>query len=479
MAKTFNPYGQSRVPTSYTENTEKMGSAPSFGIYVAIVKSNKDPQNMGRLRVYIPEFGGNPEDEKKWISVSYASPFAGSTSIFDQGSNVENYEDTIKSYGFWAVPPDVDSRVLVGFSAGKIEEGYWFACLYQRGTQVSVPGIPAKSTYGGDNKPAAPKNKKDLNPDLEKYVEHKPMSDALKKQGLEKDPIRGTTTSSATRETPSKVVGILTPGQHQFVMDDGDAQGKNKLIRLRTTNGTQILLDDTEGHIYLITKNGGNWIELSADGRVHIYGAGDVSVRSEANINFYANKDINIDAGNAVNIRTNMGNINLDSAADINTLAAYNTKITSVISSNIASGVTHIEQAGQIHMNGPTAATADRIKPYLLGTNQGVLTSICSTVPEREPWAGHSGSVNSKGKGNQKISDDPKPDQQPRQPRLNETPSPIITANAKGEIVSLAQARTSDTAVKFIKQANGYSPVNVQDGSGQSGGFGSTIIPKE
>ena len=114
-----NPYGNARVPKSYDENNNAGGKAKSPGVYLGVVKQNNDPQNMGRLKVYIKEFGGDPEIETSWISVSYASPFAGSTSIYEQGANVKEYDDTMKSYGFWAVPPDLDAQVLVAFNAGK------------------------------------------------------------------------------------------------------------------------------------------------------------------------------------------------------------------------------------------------------------------------------------------------------------------------------------------------------------------------
>lgn len=478
MARVGKPFGQKTAPANY--RNDSAGSMRSPGVYVGIVKKNDDPQNMGRLQVHIPAFGGDPENPDTWISVSYASPFAGSTSIFDQGANVEEYEDTIKSYGFWAVPPDIDARVLVAFAdGGKIDLGYWFACLFQRGTQVSVPGIPAKRTYGGDNKPAAPKNKRDLNPDLEKYVEHKPMSDALKKQGLAEDNLRGTTTSGATRESPSRVTGLLTPGQHQFVMDDGDKEGNNRLIRLRTTNGTQLLLDDVAGHVYVVSKNGESWLELSADGQIHVYGSSNVNIRSQANINLYADNNINIEAGNAVNIKTTTGSIKMESGNELSTFASTNTKITSLETSNINSGVAHYETAGVIHMNGPVADFHSPIEPYELTVNQGVTQSICSVVPEHEPWAGHSGSINPVGVGNQQMQEDPAPEKTPRLPKTGESPAPILKEELPQDqlptIKTLDEVKTSPEAVMCIKESNGYSPVNVNDGPGQSVGYGSVV----
>lgn len=470
----MNPLGQKKVPQNYAGNTNNKGIASSPGIYVGVVKRNDDSQNMGRLQVWVEEFGGDPDEESAWISVSYASPFGGSTSIYEQGTNVKEYSDTMKSYGFWAVPPDLEARVLIGFAAGKLDKGYWFACLFQRGTQVSIPGIPAKNTWSGENKPAAPKNKKDSDADLEKYVEHKPMSDALTQQGLVDDPIRGTTSSSVTRETPSKVIGLLTPGQHQFVMDDGDKDGNSKLIRLRTTNGTQLLLDDTSGHVYIISKAGESWLELSADGRIHIYGSKDISIRTQENLNFYADKDINIESGANINIKA-ANDIQVEAGANVKTLAGVDTTITSISTSNINSNIAHYETAGIIHMNGPYAAITESFVLNSLIVNQGVTESVCTTVPEHEPWHGHSGSISPVGPGNQQMQADPAPSKTPRQPEPNEEAAPISKRPADATEVPLNEAVTSEDAQAKIKENNKYVPVNYDDGEGQSGGFASNI----
>lgn len=479
-AKVGKPLGQKRAPDYYNDNIT--GTMRNPGIYIGVVKKNDDDQHMGRLQVWIEQWGGDPEDEESWISVGYASPFAGTTSIFDQGQNYSEYEDTIKSYGWWAVPPDLDTRVLVAFNdGGNVEKGYWFACLYQRNTQISVPGIPSKKTYDGENIPAAPKNKKDPDTDLEKYVTHKPVMQALSIQGLENDPVRGLTSSSAMRESPSRVTGLLTPGQHQFVMDDGDKDGQNRLIRLRTVGGTQILLDDVAGHVYLISKKGKNWIELDADGRIHMYADEDISIHSQANINLYADKNVNIEAGQNINLKANAANIKLEAGNEISSYATTNTKITSGETSNINSQVGHYETAGVIHMNGPVAEAHSVIETYELLVNQGITQSICTVVPEHEPWAGHSGSINPNGLGNQQMQQDPAPGQNPRQPGPNEQAAPVESRiEFPNELqVNLSGATTSAAAQDAIKESNGFSPVIVKDGNGGSAGFGSPIITND
>jgi hypothetical protein len=476
VTKVAGAYGQARTPSNYSNTaTNSMGVASSTGVYIGIVKNNKDPQNMGRLQVWIPDMGGNPEDPNNWQSVAYASPFGGSTSIFDQGANVKEYSDTMKSYGLWFGSPDIDTHVLVTFAGGRLDKGYWFACLFQRGTQVSIPGIPAKNTYAGENVPAAPKNKKDDDPDLEKYVEHKPMHDALKKQGLEKDSLRGLTSSGATRESPSKVFGLLTPGQHQFVLDDGDKDGKNKQIRLRTTNGVQLLLDDTSGHVYIISKDGENWLELSNDGQVHIYGSKDINIRSEANINLRADKSVNIEAKENIQLKAGK-NIALEANENVSTNAAKDTLITSGDTSNISSVSGHYETAGVIHMNGPAAEQASVLELNTLPVNQSVKESICTTVPEHEPWAAHTGEINPTGAGNKQMKEDPAPEQQSRQPEEGEQGAPVDTSKSeKAEEVPVEDAAASDKTIDMIKDENGFSPVATDDADGQSAGFGSEV----
>lgn len=473
--------GQGSVGTAYrTGASDNTGVSSPTGIYIGFVKKTDDNQEMGRLKVYIKEFGGNPDTEESWISVSYASPFAGSTSLFDQGANVTEYSDTIKSYGMWMVPPDLETRVLVAFVNGKIDLGYWFACLFQRGTQVSIPGIAAGKTYDGENIPAAPKNKRDQDPDNRKYVTHKPMYDALRRQGLETDLSRGLSSSSVMRESPSKVMGILTPGQHQFVLDDGDKDGNSRLIRFRTTNGVQLLLDDTAGHIYLVTKNGESWIEISADGQIHLYGSSDINIRSEANINIRADKDVNIEAGNNVNIKAVSDSVKLEAGKDITTLATSDTKITSQGTSNINSQIAHYETAGVIHMNGPAAAPAAAITVNNLVVNQGVTESVCTVVPEHEPWSGHAGSINPVGVGNIQSRKDPAPGQTPRTPVESDTGAQVsMKTPAPAEQMSVKTASCSAAMYSVIKEENGYSPVAVSDAGGASVGYGSELKTSE
>ena len=115
-----------------------------------------------------------------------------------------------------------------------------------------------------------------------------PFAETLLKQGLSADDMRGNTSSSARRESPSQVFGISTPGRkdigttkqpvgakdsgatdhvvrktgHTFVMDDGAEDGTNQLTRLRTASGHQLLMHDTEGVVYIANGSGNAYIEM-------------------------------------------------------------------------------------------------------------------------------------------------------------------------------------------------------------------------
>ena len=191
-------------------------------------------------------------------------------------------------------------------------------------------------------------------------------------QGLAFDFIRGSTSASSVRENPSQVFGISTPGRltsfanvklseeviseirsylnnpqqnpssqtnlekllgcsyrtggHQFVMDDGSISGQDQGIRIRTTGGNEILMDDTNGQIYIINGPGTAWIELSPSGFVDIYSSNDYSVRSQGNINFHADKNIYLNAAESVEIHSGK-DIFIESDGAVTSLSSKGVKL--------------------------------------------------------------------------------------------------------------------------------------------------------
>lgn len=384
-------------------------------IQFAEVMDNTDGSKMGRLRVYIVGSRGNKLDQNNWRTVSWSSPFAGATNLDDtikggEGKpedKIENsYQATQRSYGMWMTPPDIGNIVIVAFVDGNENMGVCLGCMFQPGINHMIPGIAKGATFGEDSPlvPVAEANRKsdEVNNNYSLYkskpntidsvrrAKHDPLFESLTDQGLENDNIRGLTDSSARRESPSQVFGFLTPGGHQFVMDDAS----QKHIRLRTIGGSQILLDDTNNTIYVINSQGTGWVEITNQGKIEVWGADSISLRSEKDVNIRADRDLNLESGRHVNIRArytdennqptstktltptkgnvhiqtagsfkvtsgtdNTDNIDMSTTGSTNVYSGVDLKLTQLGSSHINSGTTHRETAangsGRIDMNSP------------------------------------------------------------------------------------------------------------------------------
>lgn len=321
------------------------------GPYVGIVKSNIDPTRMGRLSVLIPSLANtlNP-NTGQLVVCEYLSPFYGAkTTKYLSEDKPYDFKGSQHSYGMWMVPPDIDTKVLVIFAEGRVEQAFWIGCIQDPLINHMIPGIAAsdqtglsegtdedskESVYGSNTVPAGEINRATLNrvgnrssnPNVRKPIH--PFAETLRQQGLIQDEIRGTTTSTARRESPSQVFGISTPGRrdptgkeqtvgvsgskhkekidrltgHTFVMDDGDINGRNQLIRFRSASGHQILLNDTAGVVYIANGSGNAWMEFSGDGSIDIYSAGSVAVRSSGNMDFHSDANINMYAREKIKI---------------------------------------------------------------------------------------------------------------------------------------------------------------------------------
>lgn len=430
-------------------------SAPLNNVYIGFVKALDDKQRMGRLKVWIPELGGEPTDEGSWYTCNYASPFAGATNVFDN-TNGDRWEDTQRSYGFWFVPPDIENEVLVCFINGDPGRGIWFACLYQQNMDNMVPGIPGNN--GEVGLPVAEYNKLKVsgNVNIETVTRpiYGPLADQLATQGLDKDDVRGISSSGARRNNPINAsYGILTPGGTQVVLDDNP---QNRFLRLRTRNGAQILINDSIGNIYMNSRDGKNWIEMAAGGEIDIYAMNDISIRSQNNLNIRADLDVNIEAGRNINIKARndgntsvisgnstvgtggivkvygVGDVNISSAENVHVRADKDMGITakrnrydySYQNYDIkAGGYMHISSnadmaiktpsdmlmaANMIHLNGPptpdSVPAPDAQEPYDLIQKDNFVESdavfkfitrrtILYRLPFHEPFDGHAAQI--------------------------------------------------------------------------------------
>ena len=349
-------YLKGDASTSKAPGGDKSWTGQNPGPYLGVVKGNIDPTRMGRLKVHIPSLAKTSDpSENQLITCEYLAPFYGAKGgKYAKGAGIE-YADSQHSYGMWMVPPDLETKVLVIFAEGKMEQAYWMGCVQEPYTNHMMPGIASstntndaldgtfegadagfqddkQSKYGSLNVPSGELNRNRQGAlqngnyeSLPKPIH--PFAETLLQQGLSADDIRGNTSSSARRETPSQVFGISTPGRkdttttkekvgtkdsgardyvtrktgHTFVMDDGAEDGTNQLTRLRTASGHQLLMHDTEGVVYLANGSGKAFIEMDRDGTISVYSDGGINMRSGRDFNVHSDMNINFHAKGQIN----------------------------------------------------------------------------------------------------------------------------------------------------------------------------------
>lgn len=402
-----------------SENSEKRtkdgsgGKTDGPGPFLAKVKNHLDGEYMGRLEVELLKNnseGNSTETSGQLVTVSYLSPFYGVTPFKGTSEN-EGGQNSQNSYGFWMIPPDIDTTVLVIFAEGNKGQGFWIGCVQDTYMNFMTPG--RASTGFNEESPGELRPVTEYNKRTETGAGNNPTqfikpcdADAcamLERGGLMGDPIRGHTSSSARRETPSMVFGWSTPGPADwrdgspkvdygeefgktqvpfnrfggstFVMDDGDpsmyrtsapsegpsayaslANGgnplypANELVRIRTRTGHQVLMHNSED-LLLIQHGNGTMIEMTAGGKIDIYATDSVNVHATTDINLKADRNVNIEAGSAVNIKSGT-NTNIQSGSEMNLKVGADGKIT-------AGGTLWLDGGPNVQLNsGGSAASA-------------------------------------------------------------------------------------------------------------------------
>jgi len=363
------------APKSY--KFDRGGAITEFGPFIGVIKNNVDPSLSGRVQVYIEQFSGeNEEDKSLWRTVSYVPPFYGTTPVNNNsGSQGDgNYRGNPQSYGFWFTPPDLGTRVICFFVAGDPNQGYYVGCVPEPGVTHMLPAIGASDAFtsgtsaeqsaiagaGATQVPVVEINSEneELYEDPKFSTQPKPIHGyqfaTFAAQGLLGDTTRGPITSTAQRESPSRVFGMSTPGRpvyqggitddqireqvdsdtlsredlkiegrrggHTILMDDGDLSGNDNLIRIRTSKGHQITMSDDQDCFYITHANGKSWIEFGSEGTLDVFSTNSVNVRTEGTINLHADADININAGENINMYS--GNVNVTGTEGTNLMSS-------------------------------------------------------------------------------------------------------------------------------------------------------------
>ena len=455
---------------------DRGGKPAEMGPFIGTVMNNVDPIRTGRLQVRIQQFASGSDDNPQlWRWVNYLPPFYGVTEKTSSKTGAGTYPGNQQSYGMWFTPPDIGTDVLCFFVEGDPSQGYYVGCVINNALNHMIPAIGAapQSQYVTQNAtqaayfanaPQLPvteintdNNQIDGNTrffDQKKPV-HSYQSAVFFQQGLANDPERGPIISNAQRESPSTVYGVSTPGRpiyrgldskniqqklaegkvtpeqakvlgriggHTLVMDDGDLENNNALVRLRTSKGHQIMMNDSENFFYIIHANGQTWIELGQEGTVDIFSTNSVNVRTRGTINLHADKDINMFAGGNINMKsnaaTNIGAVTTLSMASQGDMTLYSQTTVGVRSDGTLalqsqsggswSGGSGLKfQASRIDLNGGGAASVAIPRLYPKTTLNDTtfdnstgwqvkpngLESIVTRAPTHEPYPYHNQGV--------------------------------------------------------------------------------------
>ena len=333
------------------------GSTPTSGGAVrrtvpilGVVKKTVDEFRMGRVWVYLFNNSGvDADDPLNWEQVEPLLPYFG-FNYNTSGTGTDQYGDITNnstSWGMWGSPPEIGSTVVCIWPEGKPDVGYYIGVVPRPGTLRMVPGIGTTSSgivpnaaeaesYGGAKTlPVINANWNNTDSkEIDKLLNapspaHNYAAASYWAQGTLKDEQRGPLTTSAERESPSRVGwGISTPGKpiygsgaqentiisrqggHTLVMDDGNIDGRDTVIRIRTSGGHQIIMRDDDGQEHMtIMHSSGHYIELGASGTVDVWADNSVNIATNGDLNLHADGDVNINAGKNIRLRADEGSV--------------------------------------------------------------------------------------------------------------------------------------------------------------------------
>lgn len=456
---------------------------------VGRVVDTNDPNQMGRIRVYMPNLDRDTSLVGDIPFAMYCSPFGGHNQVQSRGPETDTFTPGPVAYGMFSIPK-VGTDVIVACLDGNPQYRVWFGTLtgmYLAHTMphgrfiFDTPGQPTGTLDGPLSSTESPieptysnlteqftrtdgiaSNDEAVNTTPRKNFEYRSRGMDYQAAGLglrqknnptqqisniadnrnfsftEEDGkefkngnyTQGYAQSRIEPDIPydpnlvdggvnldPQVYSQTTPGFHAFAMDD---RPENCRIRLRTSSGHTIIMDDTNERIYISTAEGNAWVEMDQSGNVDIYSARRVSIRAEL--------DVNIVTEGAFRVTAKAG-IHLNTSGDLRTTALGNTEITTTGQTNIqsqddisiqtqnsiqvlaetslnltSSGSTNINSSSDaafssdgtlnfnaggdvlitgsdIELNGPTAASAATATP-----NETKEAYLANRVPEHEPW---------------------------------------------------------------------------------------------
>lgn len=315
--------------------------AANFGCSMGVVVDTDDPLQQGRLRIYCPDLNDDPKKVQHLPWAVYVSPFGGSirNASHTKGHDPDNATTTgTTQYGFWGIP-EKGANVLVTCVNGDPRRRVWLGCIYEHqevgglfggiydwGDEVDGPFCAPTPQFPNErhkmeplysNQGKAFQEKRDsrewktravdysgmVNVDQGNYGTHSQLSSGEKDSWVrEKLGAMGydwTSFKNLGAHLASKVFGFMSPGLHSISFDDRPFSSR---IRLRTTAGHQIIMDDTNERIYVSTYEGNSWVELDTNGNIDVYSDRRISFRAKKDINFSTDETFRVKAAKGIHL---------------------------------------------------------------------------------------------------------------------------------------------------------------------------------
>ncbi len=361
------------------------------GFYKAIVKDNVDKMGMGRVKVYIPDFGGDPTDKNVWYTASYMSPYAGQTNPYLNKKGGKQEQESQDSYGIWANSYHPENEVIVSFVDGDESQPILMGAMFGQNMTASIAGYPSfrstSGTVGGVHPPTVEYNKRDdeIDPRGPYRPRREKLTNQLWKQGLLKDWKRGSTDTSPHRDLVPQFQSFKTPGGNVFTIDDGKITsdqtgagmegrtytpgvGASPYMRMRTAGGTQYMMSSDCGFIYMNSGDGASWVQISNTG-IQMYTKGDLNMRAIGGYSQRSDGTHNIEVMGNMNVRS-VGPINLEMEAgwDVKSVGDFNVTTAGFHSVKTPAGIIHEAQGNYNEQAGIAifefgATIEDQVKP--------------------------------------------------------------------------------------------------------------------
>lgn len=315
---------------------ERFNADGFSGLTVGVIVDTDDPLQQGRVRIFCPVLNDDPKSINVLPWAAYVSPFGGSidnSSFFRGGGKQEGTSHGAVHYGFWATP-ELGSSVLVGCIDGdyrrrfylgsfsspqevhtmmhgrwRWEEGSLIGPLSSSGSDINPWAENIKKAFSNRNDSAefktraadyqlsaviqSPSRKKSDSVDQSRSEMADNELDEWVKELVGKHGYDWTGFRNIGAMLASKVYGITTPGFHALSLDD---RPYNCRIRIRSSSGHQILMDDTNERIYIMTAEGNSWLEMDSSGNVDMFCDRRFSVHANKDINFTSEETIRMNA---------------------------------------------------------------------------------------------------------------------------------------------------------------------------------------